>query len=326
MQKKLSKKAQNKLKIVTFFRKYGLQTTLDAFHEIKKSSIYRWNKVLKEKGNNPYSLEEKSKRPKHFRKVDITEEAEEYIVNLRKTYGRIGKEKIAYLLKEENIAHYSASKVGRILSILKKKRKIQRNTKISFYARTGKIVEREKTNRRKKLRRKGFKDNLIQVDTIILFNSGIKKYVLTATSTEDHFSFAYTYNNHSSQSAKDFFKKLERVYPKGITHVQTDNGSEFEKYFRNYLEQQNIIHFNTYPRCPQQNGNIERFNRTLKEEFINLNRNYIRNTKLFNKKMTEYLIWYNTKRPHHSLELLSPVKYIISNLPVRFSNMLWTST
>src|SRR3989344_5630421 len=68
---------------------------------------------------------------------------------------------------------------------------------------------------------------------------------------------AYAYKNHSSDSATDFMKQFKSVAPLSLTHIQTDNGSEFAKHFEIYLEKNGIVHFHTYPRCPKQNSEIE---------------------------------------------------------------------
>ena len=44
----------------------------------------------------------------------------------------------------------------------------------------------------------------------------------------------------------------------------------------------------------------------------------------FNQKMAEWLIDYNTKIPHHSLQLLSPVQCFIQQQPE--CQMWWTYT
>lgn len=44
----------------------------------------------------------------------------------------------------------------------------------------------------------------------------------------------------------------------------------------------------------------------------------------FNKKLIDWMLWYNTRRPHWSLGLVSPMKYIISTLPEQESQMCWT--
>ena len=74
------------------------------------------------------------------------------------------------------------------------------------------------------------------------------------------------------------------------------------------------------------NAYIERFNRTLSEEFIKHHRvTLATNLPLFNQKLIDYMIYYNTVRPHYSLSLLSPLEYIVSNRPVDCQSG-WTYT
>ncbi|MGB9794483.1 MULTISPECIES: integrase core domain-containing protein [Caldisericum] len=57
-----------------------------------------------------------------------------------------------------------------------------------------------------------------------------------------------------------------------------------------------------YPRCPRINGFIERANRTLQDEFIDSHLILLEeNIDEFNRKLMDYLVWYNTERPHNSL-------------------------
>jgi len=87
------------------------------------------------------------------------------------------------------------------------------------------------------------------------------------------------------------------IIPFKIKAIQTDNGLEFEKYFRDYLEKKGIIHyFWNYPRHPQLNAKIERFNRTLQEEFLDWNWHLFYDLEKFNQKLMDWLIFYNSKR------------------------------
>ncbi|KKW45056.1 MAG: ABC transporter, permease protein [Parcubacteria group bacterium GW2011_GWB1_56_8] len=52
----------------------------------------------------------------------------------------------------------------------------------------------------------------------------------------------------------------------------------------------------------------ERFNRTLKDEFISLG-NAVTDCALFNQKLTEWLVEYNFHRPHQALGYEVPVEY-----------------
>lgn len=101
-------------------------------------------------------------------------------------------------------------------------------------------------------------------------------------------------------------------------------GTEFLGDFDEYLKSRSIPHYFSYPRCPKINGCVERYNRTLKEEFVENNYDVIGDIELFRQKLVEYLVFYNTERPHKSLGLKSPIDYLI--LEGAMSKMFATHT
>jgi transposase InsO family protein len=328
----LTEKAKHKAKVLVFWEKHGLQATIDAY-SVKRSTLFLWKKQLKDNNGVVESLNEKSKVPKRKRQRTVDSQTESFILNIRKEHPRIGKDKIKALLdQQESLEHISISTIGRVISDLKKKGLISTNKKLSFYARTGNLFERSAV-KRKKTRRKGYKPiqpgDLLQIDTIVLFINGIKRYIVSAIDLTSDFAFAYAYTSASSNNVKDFFFNLEQVVPFSIKRIQTDNGSEFEHFFREYIEKKNIIHFHNYPKCPKMNAVIERFNRTIQEEFISWHKETLAwDLFSFNHKLINWLLWYNTQRPHHSLKQIPPLKFIINNsfLASEKSNMLWTHT
>lgn len=155
----------------------------------------------------------------------------------------------------------------------------------------------------------------MELDSIVRFINGTKRYVITAIDVETRFAFAAAYETHSSITASDFLQKLKTVTPYPITHIQTDNGSEFEKYFEQRCKQYNITHFHTYPRSPKMNAHVERFNGTISEGFIEKNRSLMaQDIQKFNDHMIIWLLWYNTQRPHQSLGMKTPVAVVANQL------------
>ena len=310
-----------RLKIIEFFKKYGLKATEDAFG-VKKSSIYRYIKILKDNGGRIDALNNKSRTP-HRRKVsNVDNRIIKFIKDIRLKRGDIGKDKIKPLpdryCKENNIKSISASTIGRII----------KRYNLFFHKELTHYGKRKVKYKKKKSRRGSYKPqkpgDIIQIDNIQIFEQNIKRYIFTAVDLRSKFAFAYFYKNLSSKNALDFFKKLEYVAPFKINRVQTDNGQEFHKYFDDYLVKNNILHYFNYPKHPQHNANVERLNRTIEEEFLNNNMDYIDDIKYFNYNLINYLIFYNKDRPHKSLNYISPTDYLINKLS--FSNMLWTST
>ena len=325
----ITEQAKERCRILAFWERHGSEATKEAFN-ISERTLFRWAKALRKTGGKLEGLNATSTSPNKRRKRDVNIEAINYIINQRKEHYRIGKKKIAVLLKEDLDISYSESKVGRILSDLKKRNLLPSYNKVSMHARTGNVKERI-IKKRKKLRRKDYHPekagDLVQVDTVVKFINGIRRFIMTAIDVESDFAFAYGYTHLSSATGRDFLKKLREVAPFEITHIQTDNGLEFEKYFREYLEEEKIIHFHNYPRCPKMNAYIERFNRTIQEQYVNWNLMSLRDDlPTFNKNLMEWLLWYDTKRPHESLGLVSPLKYIVSTLPTDDCHMWWTRT
>lgn len=321
----ITDEAQRRAKILTFWHKYGLQATKEAFN-VSKPTLYRWASALAERQGRLEALNSGSRAPKTTRRRRIPEAVEDIIIAERTHVPRLGKEKVAIVLREAG-HDLSDSTVGRMIGDLKQRGRLPKNLKLSFFARTGNLIER-KVKQKKKIRRpKAYTEQCLEVDTIVRFIDGIKRYTLTATDVQNKFAFAYSYKNHSSASAADFLHKVRTVVPFAIEAVQTDNGSEFADHFRIACDQLGITHFHTYPRCPKMNAGIERFNRSLSEEFLMWNRALLRDDLgAFNQKLIDYLVWFNTKRPHHSLGLVSPLRYIVSKLSTPESHMCWTNT
>lgn len=115
------------------------------------------------------------------------------------------------------------------------------------------------------------------------------------------------YKRTNSYNASDFLNRLMYLVNGQIENIQTDNGSEFKRYFRQSCQKLNLNRYYSRPHAPKDNPVNERFNRTLEDEFIGLG-NYTSNIVEFNKRLTEWLIEYNFKRPHESLGYETPIK------------------
>ena len=69
---------------------------------------------------------------------------------------------------------------------------------------------------------------------------------------------------------------------------------------------------------------IERFNRTLREEFIDLTGVLIKEKEEFDNLLINWLVYYNSKRPHLALNLKAPLQYMLDNY--KMSLMYLTNT
>jgi transposase InsO family protein len=308
-----TKVAQYRLEAIKFFEEFGLKATKKAF-KISKTTFYRWRKALKDNQGRLSSLIPCSTRPKRVRRMTTDARIVGFIKDLREKHPRLGKEKIKPLLdeycQERGISSLSESTIGKV---------IKRNN--LFYQKLGRVyhdpgsgwAQRKKTKRlRVKYSPQHQEPGHLEADSVTLFVDGLKRYIFSAIDVKLKFSFSACYSSLNSRNGKDFISKLEEVSPLKIKSIQTDNGLEFLGELDDYLRQKNIPHFFSYPRCPRINGVVERYQRTLQEEFVNHHLDLISNPRLFNQEMVEYLVWYNTKRPHKSLGLKSPMDYLVS--------------
>lgn len=318
--------AKFRLESIEFLGRFGLMATLSAF-KVSKASLYRWRKKYLDEQKRLTSLIPQSTRPDKVRQRLVDPRIVAFIKELRLAYGRLGKDKLKPLLDEycrkENISVVSASTLGRVI-----------HDHHCFYQKTGRIYHNPNHNRIKpksemrRLRQKHAPKpgsfGHMEMDSLVKFIDGLKVYLITAVDVKLKFAFALPYSQLNSRNALDCLKKLQLVYPFTINTVQTDNGLEFLKEFDDYLTKSKIKHLFTYPRCPRINGVVERFNRTLREDFLNLNLHLVSRPKLFHDKLVDYLLFFNTKRPHQTLGQQSPLGYALKE--GYLSQMYWTST
>ncbi len=327
---------EKRLKIMEFFDKYGADATKEAFG-YSRSTVYSWKKKLREGRGALNSLSNGDRTPLNKRTRKVNQNIKDFIISYRREHHGVGKEIIKPALDEfcleMGIPSISESTIGRVIADLKKEGwLLNQRIKVRIHGGSGNLMVKKKRNLMKN-RRKDFKPkkpgDLLQIDSITVFSEGIQRYLITAIDLVTRFTFALAFKRLNSKNAKIFFKKLREVTPFEIKRIQTDNGCEFEKHFREYIRGTPIIHYHNYPKRPQSNAYIERFNRTIQEQFVQWNEeDLFLDIDSFNRSMMDYLIWYNTKKPHRGIKKIPPMKYYVNQFVKnsKLSNMLWTRT
>jgi len=135
------------------------------------------------------------------------------------------------------------------------------------------------------------------------------------TGIDDHSRFCVSARlmvRERTQAVCDGFSSAMRTY--GVpAQVLTDNGKVFtgrfaqppvEVLFDRICRENGIDHILTAPRSPTTTGKIERFHRTLRDEFDT--RQLFRNLKTAQEALDEWVSYYNTQRPHQSLGDMTP--------------------
>lgn len=297
----LSSEARKRLKWFDFYRTCQNASLTCRHFGISRKTFYKWLKVYNPK--DLYSLEDRPKAPIRKRQPEITSEQRLRIVELRKQHIKYSKIKLAKIYQDIYQEPISSWKIQRVIQQYKlyhnpvKTARIQRKRQ--------KAVKKKRITELKKRPKSGF---LFCLDAVELRWHNLKRYVFTAIDNYSKVAFARMYKRANSYNSADFLNRLLLLTDGKIDNIQTDNGSEFEKCFNQGCQRMKLARYYNRPRTPKDNPVNERFNRTLKEEFINLG-NLIPETDIFNRNLTEWLIEYNFRRPHETLNFETPLKF-----------------
>ena len=295
--------AKFRLRVLNHYYRYGWRAVSSAF-SLKKSIIYKWKRDFEKSGKRLISLVPKSTRPKHTRFMLVDPQLAELIKKIREEYGNVSKYKLKIFLDEYakslNLTSYGTTKIGKIIKrnhyFFENSVKVKRKRKL--------LVPRLKRSPQETL------PGYLEMDSITLYVMQHKYYFITVIDVVTKFAWCSFVKSLSSKQAKAVLMKFISQYQYLIRAVQTDNGSEFLKDFDAYLQQNDIVHHFIYPHSPRINGVVERFNRTIQDEFLDRSDELYYDLLAFEEKLLHYLNLYNAKRPHYSLKMQTPVAYL----------------
>lgn len=248
------------------------------------STVMRWLRKAPVLGAREIPTE--SSRPKSHPN-QTPWEIERRIIELRQeTGGRCAEVIHQHLLNEHVIV--SLSTVKRVLDrkgLIKKRNHLKR---------------RHKSISRPPAKQAG---DLVQVDTVHLFEYNQKMiYVYTLLDVFSRWAFARATERINTHNSLFFVRKAHKKAPFQFECLQSDNGPEFSQ---NFTERIKIIHRHSRVRRPNDNAHLERFNRTIQQEFLY---KMPLNVKEINKFLPEYLEHYNVKRLHLGINLKTPIQ------------------
>jgi len=296
----ISEKAKQRLKIIDWLRAHNNNISLTARRfGLNRETVRIWLKKFSQAGM--LGLNDKSHRPKNIRKPATDWKIVSEIVKTRKQYPAWSKYKIRKILSRQNMV-VSASTVGRVL-----KRKGLINEKAS--RKRTKSAKNPKKRFPKGLRIASAGD-IVQMDTKYVNLIGGKRiYQFTALDVLTKRRVLRYYSSLASRNGADFLRYCLKKFPFPIRAVQTDNGSEFLKYFDALSKELNIPHYFIYPRTPKQNTYVEASHLADKNEFY-LQGNIGCDIESMQKKLEEWEYTWNYVRPHGALDYLTPDEYL----------------
>jgi len=250
-----------------------------------KGAISKWCKRYPTGG--AWVIPTLSSRPHHHPK-ELSREMIETIVACKKKYGRCGE-----------VTHEYLRRAGVKVSVSSVKRKLDQaglTKKRSPWKRLHLSVGRPSV---------ASPGDLVMVDTIHLMVSKTKRiYVYTLIDVYSRWTHAWAVDRISARKSIAFLRRAQGMAGFDFRCIQSDHGPEFSQHFTERIK---MLHRHSRVRKPNDNSYVERFNRTLQEECLDLLPVKVRT---MNKTLPIYLEYYNTERLHMGIQLQVPMALI----------------
>jgi putative transposase len=150
-----------------------------------------------------------------------------------------------------------------------------------------------------------FPGALVEIDTIHTMQSEKKRmYTFTLIDVHSRWAYAKAYQRMNAATAVHFVAEAQRHAPFRFQVLQSDHGPEFGNWFVSRIKK---MHRYTRIGKPNDNAHIERFNRTIQEECLDI---LIPMPRIFNCALRKYLRYYNTERLHLGISLRVPMQLL----------------
>lgn len=270
---------------------------------ISRSTVQRWVKKGKSLNDKHYvyyqGLKRKSTKP-HTIHYALTPQQETDAIILRKEHDTCA-EKLEYILRGKGIS-VSAPTLQRIIN----KKSLQKKT--GYHRRP--LFQNGKAMRPRNTQTTGY----LQADV---------KYVTPELSGLPYTAYEYAFIDIFSRYKTALIlpvldeagsvltlKWVLKDIPFKILYVQTDNGFEFQSQFHKACVEHKIIHYHIHKNSPNENAVIERSFRTDQDEFFFKLKVQPHDINDLNTMFQDFLLYYNRKRPHLGLNMLTPKEKI----------------
>ncbi len=276
----------------------SIEIKLDLLDMITRYKKYNWTKkdICRKWGISPqrfYSLENPGDRKTETPRVTpnkITDKEKEAVIRYALSHTRYNHRELSYRMIDENIAYMSSSSVYRIL---------RENNLILL---RGKRRQPHHWNPHQRLTNP---DELWQTDLMNISYMGRDYYFFSYI---DVFSRYITYHQLLSSMTGDTIKNATaeafRITGRKPKSIQSDNGSCYvSQEYKSFISKLGVASRYIHPRCPNENAEIERCHRTLREL---VDPNDADNFSELHKLIKEQVEYYNRERYHSAIGFITP--------------------
>ena len=281
----------------------GLEVKFDLLDMLERYTHYSWSKqgICHKWGISVqtfYSLKEMTPKPDTPRRIQlnaITSEEKGAVISYALSHTELNHREMSYRMIDEDVAFMSPSSVYRILK------------ENNLLVQRGKRNKPEKWNPHERLTKP---DQVWQTDLMSISYGKRDYYFLSYLDVYSRFVVYYKLllsmtGDTIRESTREALTETKRT--PGV--IQSDNGSGYiSSEFRNYLSKSEIEHRRIHPHCPNENAEIERYHRTVRELVDPDNaENFAHLHGLFKERID----YYNYRRYHSAIGFVTPwSKYI----------------
>lgn len=258
--------------------------------KVHKATIYRWISSFKRRGYRR-TLEHYLNCKKQRRRKRIDSRVKEMIVEVRRMHHNCCGEKIKYYLKRDFNKVVSVSTIYRVLG---KKFKLKQKYKKFKYGEAPKGM---------------YERNVIQTDTV---DFG-KVYAYTYVDTYTRQAFVDLEVDLESGSGRTSLEEAGKTFGR-MDLIQSDGGPEFKGDFVKVVKEYAKEHRISRPYKKNEQSFIESFNRTLRKECFGWRKYELSEIPQMQKRLKQWLEYYNNTRAHLSLGMKSPNEVAICRI------------
>jgi putative transposase len=266
--------------------------TLDVLG-IGRRTYYRWV------GERAWDRPPESEPPAPVQPYEALPEEKKKVVEYALRHPELRHRELAWRMVDEDVAYLSPSTIYRILK-----------------AKELVCPWRRRTKRRREVEEKAGCPNAVWATDLKYVSIGERNYYLICFLDEYsryivHHELLSSMDGHSvSLAAQAAIETLPRDEDGAIREkpaIRSDNGSCYIlREFGGVLDEYGLHHRRIKPHCPEENGTMERANRTLEESLAGEEMNHFLEGKVVLARMVR---WYNEERLHSALGFLRPVDY-----------------
>ena len=279
---------------------------------VSRQSIHKWLQRYKRYGIEGLLTQRKKKGG--IAQNRTSPEVEQLVINVAHEYFTDGVETLHDRLEYEYNLTLHPTTIYRIL-----KRNEVRYT--DNYTRT-------KMRWKKQLYAHTLPGHELQMDTKYPYGYKQGKVIYTIIDDATRWVFAWSYEACNAVNTLDFLEKVIKRSPFLIERIRTDQGKEFiANVVLEFLKQNHILHRKNTPYCPEENGKIERFHKTLNEKALRYGFHHSDSLDAMQYRLNLFLHYYNYQKKHRGLGMdgLTPMEKLKEKASVNLTVRCYTS-